>query len=176
MPRCRTVRPDVVRLFLVDVHRHEQNELETKLTNERDPETRKALQQELDECLERVAQAHEDGDWIEVKRELNAGETRRVFTGLVKSMQAGEKAELNPEQVGKTKLLEYIVDWSLVNFDGSRLPFSAAALDSQDQDTYREIDKAVDLHEEAIEKERAERKNVRTGGTRSSPTSLSAVS
>jgi len=33
MARCRVVRPDVVRLMLVDVHRHELKDLETKMAS-----------------------------------------------------------------------------------------------------------------------------------------------
>lgn len=101
------------------------------------------------------------GDWIDVKKELNAGEARRVFTKLVKTMHAGEKTELDPEQVGKTKLAEYIVGWSLVDDQDRSVPFSTAALDNLDQDTYTEIMKAVDAHDEAVEKAREERKNDR---------------
>ena len=176
MARCRVVRPDVVRLMLVDVHRHELKDLETKVINESDPEKRKALLVEVDACRDRIKQAEDDGDWIEVKRELNAGETRRVFTNLVVNMKAGEKPELNPNQVGKTKILEYVVGWSLVNFDGSPLPFSAGALDSQDQDTYSEIAKAVDLHEERVEQERVERKKIRRTPTTSEVILQSAAS
>jgi hypothetical protein len=102
-----------------------------------------------------------DGDWIDVKRELNAGEQRRVFTSLVKTMQAGEKPELNPEQVGKTKLLEYIIGWSLCDANGKPVPFTPTALDAVDPETYTEITKAVDAHEDAAEKARDERKNAK---------------
>ena len=88
-----------------------------------------------------------DGDWIDVKKELNAGEQRRVFTNLVKTMQAGEKPELNPEQVGKTKILEYVVGWSFRDGADKPVPFSATALDNVDPDTYAEIMAAVDVHD-----------------------------
>ena len=114
-----------------------------------------------------------DGDWIDVKAELNAGEQRRIFTGLVKTMQAGEKPELNPEQVGKTKILEYVVDWSLRDGDKA-VPFSPAALDNVDPDTYSEIMAAVDAHDEAADKARAERKNG-SGTPTTSPVILPSV-
>jgi len=117
-----------------------------------------------------------DGDWLELKRELNAGEQRRIFTGLVKTMQAGEKPELNPEQVGKTKILEYVVAWSLRDAADKPVPFSASALDNVDPDTYSEIMAAVDAHDEAADKAREERKNVRGTPTTSPATSISADS
>lgn len=100
-----------------------------------------------------------DGDWIDVKKELNAGEARRVFTKLVKTMHAGEKAELNPEDVGKTKLVEYLIGWSFIDQDGRPSAYSPEALDDLEPDTYNEIAKAIETHEEAAEKARAERKN-----------------
>ena len=109
-----------------------------------------------------------DGDWIDVKKELNAGEQRRVFTNLVKTMQAGEKPELNPEQVGKTKILEYVVAWS---FGTGAQAFSASALDAIDPDSYAEIMAAVDTHDEAADKARTERKNGRSTATISEATS-----
>lgn len=111
-----------------------------------------------------------DGDWIDVKKELNAGEQRRIFTGLVKSMTAGEKAELNPEHVGKTKILEYVVDWSFMDAEGQPVPFSASALDAIDPSSYAEIMAAVDAHDEAAEQARDERKNASGGKTGSTPT------
>ena len=112
-----------------------------------------------------------DGDWIDVKKELNAGEQRRVFTNLVKTMQAGEKPELNPEQVGKTKILEYVVAWS---FGTGAQAFSASALDAIDPDSYAEIVAAVDAHDEAADKARAERKNALSTPT-TSPATLPSV-
>lgn len=117
-----------------------------------------------------------DGDWLDVKSELNAGETRRVYTNLVKKMKAGEAAELNPEQVGKTKIQEYVVGWSLVGFDGKPMPFTPVALDSLDAETYAEISNAIDQHEEAVEKARTERKNGRSTPTPSEATLQSVAS
>jgi hypothetical protein len=116
-----------------------------------------------------------DGDWIDVKKELNAGEQRKVFTNLVKNMQAGEKPELNPDQVGKTKLMAYIVDWSLVDAKGERVKFTEGALDGVDSDTYGEIVKAVDAHDEAAEHAREARKNVQ-GTPTISPATLPSAS
>lgn len=116
-----------------------------------------------------------DGDWIEVKRELNAGEHRRVFGRLVKEMTAGEKAKLDPEQIGLTKLVEYIVDWSFED-GGKPVPVTESAINNLDSDTYAELIKVVDAHEEAIDAEIEQRKNERAGEKASSPISLSAVS
>jgi hypothetical protein len=111
-----------------------------------------------------VRLALSDSEWIDVKQELTAGEQRRVMAGYVKEMQAGVRTTLDPELVGKTRLQEYIVGWSFVDFDGKPEPFSASALDHLDMDTYREIDDAIDAHEMQIAARREARKNGPDGG------------
>lgn len=116
-----------------------------------------------------------DGDWIEVKKELNAGEHRRVFGRLVKDMRAGERAQLDPEQVGLTKVVEYLVAWSLED-NGKPVEITEGAINSLDAQTFGEIVKAIDAHEAAVDAEIEARKNAMDGEKASSPTSPSAVS
>ena len=151
--RCRFVQPEVVRLFLVDVHKRALEKLRADST---------ATPEAIAEAEAAVRQADDDGEWIDVKAELNAGETRHIFTDLVKDLQAGEKAKLDPTQVGLTKMTQYIVDWSLTDPRGARVPFSPSALTNLDTETYNEISAAVDWHDEDVERRRAERKNART--------------
>jgi len=115
-----------------------------------------------------------DDDWIEVKKELNAGEERRVFSRLVKTMHFSEKPEIDPEQVGLSKVVEYLVGWSLTDAAGKRVPVSEAALKNLDGDTYGEIVKVIDAHDEAVIVARDARKNA-TGGTTKSSGTLSSV-
>ena len=114
-----------------------------------------------------------DGEWVEVKRELNAGEARKVFANLVTRMEVGEKAQLDPAQVGKTKLVQYIVAWSFSNKQGP-VKYSEADIDNLDQDTYRELVEAIDKHDEASERLREERKNAQAGAS-PSPAILQSV-
>lgn len=114
-----------------------------------------------------------DGDWIDVKKELNAGEQRRVFSRLVKAMHFNEKAEVDPEQVGLSKVVEFLVGWSFTDSGGKPVPVSEAAIGNLDGATYAEIVKAVDAHEEASDKARDERKNEKGDETRSSAISSS---
>lgn len=116
------------------------------------------------------------GDWIEVKRELNAGEHRRIFGRMVKEMRAGQSATLDPEQIGLTKLVEYIVAWSFEDERGKPVDVSESAINNLDSDTYGELVKLIDDHETAVEAEMVARKNDQAGEKASSPISPSAAS
>jgi hypothetical protein len=103
------------------------------------------------------------GEWIDVKKELNAGESRRIFATLVKEMHAGQPTKLDPEKVGLTKVVEYVVGWSLLGSDDRPEPVSESAIDGLDLETYREIVDAVDAHDAACDAERLARKNGQAG-------------
>ena len=116
-----------------------------------------------------------DGDWIDVKHELNTGEVRRVFTEMIKEQQAGALAVINPERVGITKILAYVVGWSFID-DAGPVPFSESALTHLEIDTFHEIQDAIEAHDAAREDEREERKKKTAGAKPSSAISLSAAS
>lgn len=115
-----------------------------------------------------------DGDWIEIKRELNAGEHREIFGRMVKEMRAGERATIDPELVGLTKLVGYIVAWSFED-NGKPVEVSADAIKSLDVETFAELSAAIDKHDEAMDAEIEARKNVPAGESPSSPISPSAA-
>jgi len=116
-----------------------------------------------------------DGDWIEVKRELNAGESRRVAARLVKTMHFNERAEVDAEQVGFSKVVEYLIDWSLVDIGGRHVPVSEASIRNLESATYTEIEQAIERHEAAVEAAREARKNGTGGERKSDPISSSAA-
>lgn len=103
------------------------------------------------------------GRWIDVKKRLNAGESRKMFARVVKDMTPGEKTTLDPEFVGLTKLIAYVVGWSFTDDNGQTVPFSHAALDNIDPDLYAEMIKAVDQHIEAQDAARSVEKNAPNG-------------
>ena len=105
----------------------------------------------------RITLQCEDGAYIDVKQRLNAGQQRRLFGRMVKEMEAGEKIKIAPEQVGISKMLEYLVGWSFES-GGVPIPITAEAVDNLDPDVYDEIRKAIDTHEESVTKARAEEK------------------
>lgn len=116
------------------------------------------------------------GNYLIVKRELTAGEERRITARSVKSARAGEKMEIDLEQLGKVKLVEYITEWGGPIFQdaqGKPRKFSATALDDLRASLYTEITKAVDAHEAAEAAKRDEEKNDQDGASGSIPISPS---
>ncbi len=115
------------------------------------------------------------GRWVDVKHRLNAGESRRVYSRMVKEMVAGVRPTLNPEMVGLTRIVEYIVAWSMT--DGrNTVPVSESAIDNLDPDLFNEIVAAIDAHEERVDAERAAEKNGQDGVSKSSAISPSPSS
>jgi len=119
-----------------------------------------------------------DGDWILVKKRLSAGESRRLMSRMVKEMRAGERVQLEPEQVGRSKIIEYLLDWSFIDGTGPVVIRGKSAteigqiLDGLNQESFTEVMQAIDAHEDAMDAERSAEKNVTAGETPSSATSI----
>lgn len=164
--RSRFVQPQIVRLYLADVHKRARHTLIESATPEKP-----VPPDDLADADAAVAQAEADADWVDVKAELNAGETRAVFTDTVKHMQAGERATIDPQQVGITKLLQYVLAWSFTDADGRVIPFSASALNNLNVESFNEVYAAVDWHDDQVDQRRKERKNAQGIRSASSATS-----
>lgn len=121
------------------------------------------------------------GDWLLVKRQLTTGESRRVFAGMVQEWSPGEAPTLDSAQVGLTRVVEYLIDWSFTGLDGLPVVIRdksraavASILEALDLDSYNEIVHAIDAHEAAQEAARSAEKNGQSGETVSSAISPSA--
>ena len=117
-----------------------------------------------------------EGQWLRVKRRLNAGETRGVFRRLYLQAEDGT-LKLNPDTVGTTLITAYLVDWSLTDARGEPVVIAQqpaavleAALDALDPDKFAIIKAAVDAHDERERVARDEEKK-----TRSTATTLVAI-
>lgn len=111
-----------------------------------------------------------DGDYLDVKHALNAGEVRAIYTGMIKEQRFGEAASADPARTGLTRMLQYVVGWSLVDLDGSPLAFTEQTLLAQDVETFNEINAALDAHILSVEIEEDALKKTRNGLTPSVPT------
>lgn len=110
------------------------------------------------------------GNWVDVKKRLNAGEARRVFTRQLKTMHLGEKAELDPAQVGRSRLEEYIVGWS------APAAYTPDALENLTPARYAELVAVIDTHDEAVDAAVAVEKNAPGGESTLPALSPSAAS
>ena len=102
------------------------------------------------------------GDWILIKKRLTAGEQRRVFARMVKTMKAGEGIEIDPERAGLSNLVEYLVDWSFTDVTGAagarsrtRRPSSSWRRSTTSTPTATtRSQKAISDHEAALDEEK----------------------
>jgi len=119
------------------------------------------------------------GDTLTVKRRLNSGEQRAMFARMVMAGVDGTQ-HINHLQIGISKILAYLVDWSLVDKEGNLVVIRdqpvevvTSALDGLDPDSYAEIRTAIEAHETATEAEADAIKNGKGGAIESSATSPS---
>lgn len=121
-----------------------------------------------------------DGQFLDVKRRLNAGEQQDLFAAMAPYLVAGEKPQLKSQSVMTAKILAYLLGWSLTD-DGAPIPMNPdlpetarlATLRSLDPDVFREIREVIDAHEAAIDKEIDEAKKMKGSTSASSKTSPS---
>jgi len=121
---------------------------------------------------ERVRLPLSDGDYVDVKKRLTAGEYRKLIYDQFKDTPVGEKATLDYTKVGTSKLLAYVLGWSFVSvIDGQPIPYDpqdpeelrrSALDDLLDQETYRELLEAVTAHETREEAALEAQKKTRT--------------
>ena len=119
-----------------------------------------------------------DGDWIEVIKHLNYGETKAMQAFAFGFKDNHVQADLEVVEIAQA--LGYLVGWSLVDLDGRpiRLETMAAkrvALFDQDPTTIKEIIAAVSAHAERMEQELEQEKNERAGVSASPAISTSVV-
>ena len=101
------------------------------------------------------------GDWITIKKQLTAGEQRRVFARTTKQIRVGEPIQIDLEKAGLCNLAEYLIDWSFTDQAGQPVPirdmpaeYVEATLNSLDPDSFNEITRAIDDHEKALAEEK----------------------
>lgn len=126
--------------------------------------------------VKRIPLSGEDR-WIEIKEELSQREERHIWTRLVKDgvITAGEKIQLDPEQVGLTKVVEYLLDWSFVDAQGHPIPVSESSINNLKPATYKEISTLIDAHDEANRQADEDLLKNRPGATGSKATSASVA-
>ena len=104
--------------------------------------------------------------YIDVKKELNAGEYRKLLYDQFKDTDGG-KIAIDHAKVGISKVLAYLLGWSFRDKLGQPIAYNVeqpeevrrALLDNLKQDVYRDLLKAINAHEEAQEAALEAKKN-----------------
>lgn len=104
-----------------------------------------------------------DGDWIDVKVELTAGETRDLFGRMRPYVTPGEPNQLIAKEVGIARLVAYIVGWSFADRSGKHVLVTSDTIDGVDMETFQEMLAAVDAHAAEQDQKRVAEKNERAG-------------
>lgn len=129
------------------------------------------------------------GDTLTVKRFLTAGEFRTLMRASTKPVRvdvataaAGQDfmLEIDPTESGVATVLAYLLDWTFTDFDGRPLvirdqPQAAvrAALDAIDAQSYMEVQRAIQAHDQTMRAYIAAEKKTTPGATAPAPTSPS---
>jgi hypothetical protein len=123
-----------------------------------------------------------DGDFIDVKKRLNHGDSDDYFARISPYQTPGQPIKMETRQIRTSKVLVYLLGWSLTH-KGKPIPMSVDmpenarvdVLNSLDKASFAEIFKAIDKYETKIDAEDAARKNEKDGGKGSSAISPSLV-
>lgn len=101
------------------------------------------------------------GDWITIRRQLTAGEQRRVFARTAKTVLAGRPVEVDLEKAGLMEMVAYLVDWSFTDYEGKPVAikdmpaeYVVDVLNNLDPDSFAEIYNAIQTHEQSIADEK----------------------
>ena len=98
-----------------------------------------------------------DGDWIEVRAQLSAGEAKEMRTAGFTHMQQGDDAAIeagdgqvkigvNWKRMSLAKLRAYLVDWNAKDGQQRPVPYSTEALAQLDEADFDRIEAAVNAH------------------------------
>jgi hypothetical protein len=122
-----------------------------------------------------------DGDTITVRKRLNTGQTRRVYASMSTRVQDGSR-QTDSLRVGVSMVSAYLVDWSLVDFDGNKIRIAGLnedalveILDDMEYDDFEEIRAAINEHVGQEAEARTEEKKRQDGVSALRVTSLSLV-
>ena len=111
----------------------------------------------------------DDGEcWITVRRQLTAGEEKRLSTGALKRMSptgAGTEAfavayDVDFEAAAFNKIIIYLLDWNVPDTNGKSKSIDtpkamAASLRALHPDVFKEIERVIDQHVDTMQEKKA---------------------
>jgi hypothetical protein len=103
-----------------------------------------------------------EGDKIQIKKELTVGERKSMYAKSMEQIQQDgdnePKITMNVAEAAFAKVNTYLVGWSFEEEDGNGdvipVELTEDAVRSLDEDTFAEIEAAIDKHVENLEKEK----------------------
>lgn len=121
------------------------------------------------------------GDTITVKKHLTSGESRAMARmQYVPNPLTGEHMSANPVDIGLSRVLTYLLDWTFNDVRGEPIVIYQqdteavrSAIDAIDPESYVEILRAIEAHDARMRAERAALKNGQGGETIPSSSSVS---
>jgi hypothetical protein len=130
------------------------------------------------------------GDTLTVKRFLTAGEFRTLMKAATKTVRLDAGTALNghdvaleidPTESGVATVLAYLIDWTFTDFNGAPLVIRdqpptvvRGLLDAIDSQSYMEVQKAIQAHDQTMRAYVADEKKTSNGAPAPDPTSRSA--
>lgn len=112
---------------------------------------------------ETVRVAISRGDSLVLKKYLTAGEHRAIFRRMMSN--GATPARVDPLLVGVSRAAGYLVDWTITDDDDRPIEIRGlepdaimSVLDALELDDFREIVDAIEAHEAAMDRARADEK------------------
>lgn len=90
-----------------------------------------------------------DGDWVEVKEQINYGESQRLSGAMLRTVKtaAGDnEVGVDFARYAVLKLQTWLTDWSFRDEQDKPVPLSPAAIENLDPAAAEAINEAIDRH------------------------------
>jgi len=99
-----------------------------------------------------------EGDWIDVKKYLTAGERANLEGAGLREMTQSESGKpafvLDYARLRLAKIDAFVVGWSFVDEKGNQQKVTRENIEALDHETSLELEAAIDAHMKAMKEER----------------------
>jgi hypothetical protein len=97
-----------------------------------------------------------DGQWIDVKKTLTAGEEKAYRSAGFKRVSQRQddnanEVDIDWQAMAFARVDTYLVEWSAKKPDGKDMPLTKSAIRNLDAESFKEIDDAIVAHIDAVE-------------------------
>lgn len=97
-------------------------------------------------------------NWIEVKKDLNVGDEKRLESfGFKRAASQSEEVDIDWALRAIGRVLVYLVDWSAKDAKGEKVAITRSSIESLDTDDFDQIDKAIVAHIKKVDAEKKAR-------------------